>query len=165
MRGVSCRFLLQFACLAAALVGSTGTEQYAAHTLVLADDLSLATTHSQFLSQLEARGHKVTLSKADNASISLTHYGDYIYDNIVIFAPHVEEFGGALDVAEVDNTPPPLPRPPPQCVELPLTRRVLVSSSNASCDAWNRGILPQGLAQRDAFGSVTPLSPPASCSS
>ena len=164
MRGISCRSLLQAVCFAAALVGSIGTEQYAAHTLVLGDDLSLATTHSQFLSQLESRGHKVTISKADNASISLTHYGEYVYDNVIIFSPQVEEFGGALDVAEVEASgldsclPPPFPQ-----LVLPLTAAEK-SSSFASIDARKRRTphetLPSGRIRVDD----RPLSP-TSCSS
>lgn len=41
---------------------------------------------------------------ADDPSLQLTRYGEYLYQNLVIFAPGVEEFGGALSV-EVRQVP------------------------------------------------------------
>ncbi len=35
---------------------------------------------------------------ADDASISLKKYGEYLFDHIVVFAPTVDEFGGGLNV-------------------------------------------------------------------
>ena len=44
------------------------------------------------------RGHELTVKVADDPSLQLSRYGEYIYQNLVIFAPGVEEFGGALSV-------------------------------------------------------------------
>lgn len=44
------------------------------------------------------RGHEVTVKAADDPSLQLSRFGEYIYQNLVILAPGVEEFGGALSV-------------------------------------------------------------------
>lgn len=44
------------------------------------------------------RGHELTVKVADDPSLQLSRYGEYLYQNLVIFAPGVEEFGGALSV-------------------------------------------------------------------
>ena len=43
-------------------------------------------------------GHEVTIKSADEPSLQLAKYGEYLYDNVVLFSPGVEEFGGALSV-------------------------------------------------------------------
>ena len=37
---------------------------------------------------------------ADDSSLQLKKYGEYLFDHIIVFAPTVEEFGGTLN-AEV----------------------------------------------------------------
>lgn len=44
------------------------------------------------------RGYTLTFKIADDATLILSKYGEYLYDNLIIFAPSVEEFGGALNV-------------------------------------------------------------------
>lgn len=63
-------------------------------TLVLLDDWSLRDTHSVFFKCLHNRGFELTFKLADDASLNLAKYGEYLYDNLIIFAPTVEEFGG-----------------------------------------------------------------------
>merc|ERR1719450_101197 len=70
-------------------------------TLVLVDTLATRETHSLFLKQLADRGHEVTLKSADEPSLMLSRYGEYIYSNLVLFAPGVEEFGGTLNVETI----------------------------------------------------------------
>jgi oligosaccharyltransferase complex subunit beta len=38
---------------------------------------------------------------ADDPAITLTEYGEYLYDHLIIFAPTVEEFGGLIDVPSI----------------------------------------------------------------
>ena len=33
---------------------------------------------------------------ADDSTLNIKKYGEFLYDNIVVFAPTVEEFGGSL---------------------------------------------------------------------
>lgn len=50
---------------------------------------------------LPERGYKLTYKLADDANLVLSKYGEYIYKNLIIFAPSVEEFGGALSVEAI----------------------------------------------------------------
>lgn len=47
---------------------------------------------------LTERGYTLTFKQADDASLVLSKYGEYLYANLIIFAPSVVEFGGALSV-------------------------------------------------------------------
>lgn len=63
-------------------------------TLILLDDWSLRDTHSMFFRSLRDRGYELTFKLASDASLNLSKYGEFLYDNLLIFAPTVEEFGG-----------------------------------------------------------------------
>jgi len=69
--------------------------------LVLLDDLSLRQSHSIFFKNLQDRGYDLTFKSAEDPILSLTEYGEYQYDHLIIFAPHVEEFGGLVDVTSI----------------------------------------------------------------
>lgn len=49
----------------------------------------------------------LTFKLADDATLHISKYGEFLYDNIIIFAPSVEEFGGQLSsdaiIKFVDN--------------------------------------------------------------
>lgn len=47
------------------------------------------------------RGFKLTYKLADDASLLLSRYGEYLYKNLIIFAPSVEEFGGEISVEKL----------------------------------------------------------------
>lgn len=70
-------------------------------TLVLLDSLNTRDTHSVFFKSLVDRGHTLTFKLADDASLSLIKFGEFVFDHLIIFAPSVEEFGGALSVTEI----------------------------------------------------------------
>jgi len=70
-------------------------------TLVLLDNLAIKETHSIFFKSLQDRGYKLTFKLADDANLVLSKYGEYLYQNLIIFAPSVEEFGGALSVESI----------------------------------------------------------------
>ncbi|KAB0795596.1 hypothetical protein PPYR_12435 [Photinus pyralis] len=68
------------------------------NTLVLLDNQVIKETHSIFFKLLQDRGYQLTFKIADDSSLHLSKYGEYLYDNLIIFAPSVEEFGGSLGV-------------------------------------------------------------------
>jgi hypothetical protein len=65
------------------------------------DNLILPVTHSLFFRDLAVRGHKLTYARADDSGLALTSYGEYLYDNLIMFSPKTEDFGGSLDVAAI----------------------------------------------------------------
>ncbi|CAG0916671.1 unnamed protein product [Notodromas monacha] len=67
-------------------------------TLVLLDNLATRETHSIFFKSLQERGFSLTYKIADDPGLVLTKYGEPLYDNLIIFSPTVEEFGGAVNV-------------------------------------------------------------------
>lgn len=85
------------------------------NTLVLLDNQVIKETHSIFFKSLQGLihdtqrskksyrsfsddGYTLTFKIADDSSLILSKYGEYLYDNLIIFAPSVEEFGGSLNV-------------------------------------------------------------------
>lgn len=66
-------------------------------TLVLVDNLNIRETHSQFFKSLQERGYTLTFKLADDANLVLSKYGEYLYKNLIVFAPSVLEFGGQID--------------------------------------------------------------------
>lgn len=52
-----------------------------------------SSTFSLFFADLVARGHSLTFSSADANKFKLKSYGEYNFDNIVLFAPTVEKLG------------------------------------------------------------------------
>ncbi|CAO1379478.1 unnamed protein product [Diamesa hyperborea] len=67
-------------------------------TLVLLDNLAVRETHSIFFKNLQDREFKLTFKLADDSNLLLSKYGEYLYQNLIIFSPSVEEFGGGLSV-------------------------------------------------------------------
>lgn len=45
----------------------------------------------------------MTFKLADDANLVLSKYGEYLYKNLVIFAPSVEEFGGDISVEKISE--------------------------------------------------------------
>ncbi|XP_004535090.1 dolichyl-diphosphooligosaccharide--protein glycosyltransferase 48 kDa subunit [Ceratitis capitata] len=72
-----------------------------ANTLVLLDNLAIRETHSIFFKSLQDRGFKLVYKLADDSGLVLSRYGEYLYKNVIIFAPSVEEFGGELNVEKL----------------------------------------------------------------
>jgi len=65
--------------------------------LVLLENLSLKESHSMFFTQVEKQGFSLDFKVADDPTIAIKKYGQYLYDHLLIFAPTVEEFGGTLN--------------------------------------------------------------------
>lgn len=72
-------------------------------TLVLLENVSIKETHSVFFNDLKSRGYQLTFKLADDSNLALSKYGEYLYDNLIIFAPSVEEFGGTIDVNAITD--------------------------------------------------------------
>lgn len=72
-------------------------------TLVLLDNLAIRETHSIFFKTLQDNGYILTFKLADDANLQLSKYGEYLYQHLIIFAPSVEEFGGALSVETITD--------------------------------------------------------------
>lgn len=66
-------------------------------TLVIVQDDTIEKSHSQFFDSLRARGHKLDFHGVDEQpAVQLQEYGEWNYDNAVLFAPAAEDsFGGA----------------------------------------------------------------------
>eukprot|EP00744_Colponema_vietnamica_P003219 GILI01004968.1.p1 GENE.GILI01004968.1~~GILI01004968.1.p1 ORF type:complete len:425 (+),score=163.19 GILI01004968.1:46-1320(+) len=82
----------------AALLAVAVVAQHGTRTLVIMDDNSVQNSHSTFFKDLESRGHKLTYKVAGDSSLKLKEYGEYLFDNIVLFAPSAEELGGFVSV-------------------------------------------------------------------
>jgi len=87
---------LTFCCLF--LYGECGS-----NTLVLLDNLSVRESHSIFFKSLKDRGFELNFKTADDPSLSLVKYGEFLYDNLILFSPSVEEFGGSVDNNAIIN--------------------------------------------------------------
>ncbi|XP_034190319.1 dolichyl-diphosphooligosaccharide--protein glycosyltransferase non-catalytic subunit Ost48 [Osmia lignaria lignaria] len=72
-------------------------------SLVLLDNLAIKETHSIFFKTLQDSGYTLTYKLADDANLQLSKYGEYLYKHLIIFAPSVEEFGGALSVEAITD--------------------------------------------------------------
>ncbi|VDK70486.1 unnamed protein product [Onchocerca ochengi] len=71
--------------------------------LVLVDNLNVRETHSIFLKSLKERGHQLTIKAADDQTLTLTKYGEHLYDHLIIFAPGIDEFGGTINVKAITS--------------------------------------------------------------
>lgn len=76
--------------LCSLLINASLSAQTHKRTLVLLDDLQIKSTHSIFFRSLEEKGHSLHFFEAASPDLQLSKYGDYLYDNLVIFAPQVE---------------------------------------------------------------------------
>lgn len=58
-----------------------------------------------FFAQLSARGHELSFFQASAKDLKLKVYGEFIYDNIVFFAPNEEKFSSVSieDFVEFTN--------------------------------------------------------------
>ncbi|KAM6976684.1 dolichyl-diphosphooligosaccharide--protein glycosyltransferase 48 kDa subunit [Aplochiton taeniatus] len=72
-------------------------------TLVLLDNLNIRDTHSIFFRSLADRGYDLSFKTADDPSLSLIKYGQFLYDHLIIFSPSVEDFGGNINVETITS--------------------------------------------------------------
>lgn len=95
--------LVLLCCLVVLLPTITCAAKNGKNTLVLLENLSVKETHSVFFADLKSRGYALTFKMADDANLALSKYGEYLYENLIIFSPSVEEFGGSIDVAAITD--------------------------------------------------------------
>ena len=67
-------------------------------TLVLLDNPTIRESHSMFFKSLTDRGFTLNMKSVNDSNLALTNYGEYLYDNIIIFAPTANGFGGTVSV-------------------------------------------------------------------
>ncbi|XP_077424739.1 dolichyl-diphosphooligosaccharide--protein glycosyltransferase 48 kDa subunit [Vanacampus margaritifer] len=72
-------------------------------TLVLLDNINIRDTHSMFFRSLSDRGFDLTFKTADDPSLSLIKYGQFLYDHLILFSPSVEDFGGNINVETITS--------------------------------------------------------------
>lgn len=70
-------------------------------TLIIVDKSSNIATfkqsHSELLNLIQDLKHTPTIKSADDATLKLTKYGDYLYENILILCPQLDMFRGSLN--------------------------------------------------------------------
>ena len=89
--------------IAVIILGYSDAAKNARNTLVLLENVSIKDTHSVFFNDLKSRGYHLTFKLADDPNLAMSKYGEYLYDNLIIFAPSVEEFGGTIDVNAITD--------------------------------------------------------------
>lgn len=68
-------------------------------TLAIIESNSIKQSHSSFFKSLTDRGYQITYVTADRTKPAPLHkFGDYLYDNLILFAPKAED---VIDVDEV----------------------------------------------------------------
>lgn len=82
--------------LVAVLAVSHSSALEAGKTLVLLDNNSLKESHSEFFSILKENGFKLKFMSAASSNLALFKFGERVFDNLIIFSPSVEVFGGSL---------------------------------------------------------------------
>lgn len=92
------RLLSLLLLLSGCLVPSLAEKQ---RVLALLENLAVKETHSIYFSMLARHGFDITYKVADDSSLQLKKFGQFLYDHIVVFAPTVEEFGGALNAETI----------------------------------------------------------------
>ncbi|KAI0219947.1 Dolichyl-diphosphooligosaccharide--protein glycosyltransferase 48 kDa subunit [Lamellibrachia satsuma] len=71
--------------------------------LVLLDNWAIKETHSIFFRSLKSRGFDITFKKADDSTLALMKYGEFLYEHVILFSPSVKVFGGAITVDTITN--------------------------------------------------------------
>eukprot|EP00466_Bigelowiella_natans_P004230 jgi/Bigna1/69572/fgenesh1_pg.9_\ len=74
---------------------------FEAKTLVILDDPKIPHTHSIFFKDLKNRGHKLSFFSAKDRTLKAGKYGEFEYDNVILFSPSTEDFGGDFDVTHM----------------------------------------------------------------
>jgi len=87
---------------AVAVLAVQGASPYGGpKTLVMLDSFDTLQSHSLFFADLVAAGYELDYFLADDPELALQEYGEWSYSQAVIFAPAIDDFGGATDVETV----------------------------------------------------------------
>merc|ERR1712123_332274 len=71
--------------------------------LVLLENLAVKETHSIYFKNMADAGFDLTFKGADDATLDIKKFGEFLYDHLVVFAPTVEEFGGNLNMETITD--------------------------------------------------------------
>lgn len=99
----TCRSFAFFASALVVFLGCFHFTEAGGKTLVLLDNANTKETHSIFFNSLKERGFELVFRSADDASLTLVKYGEFLYQHLIIFSPSVEEFGGSLNVRAITD--------------------------------------------------------------
>lgn len=84
---------------------SANEPQNTRETLIIVDKtasiVTLKQTHSDFIKTIQDLGQQLTIKAADDSSLKLSKYGEYLFDNIVVFCPQGEVFRGTTMVKDI----------------------------------------------------------------
>ena len=69
--------------------------------LVILENEELKTTHALFFDDLKAKGFTVTFRFEKDKGVALEKWGEYQYDNLILFTPTARHFGRRLSIKEV----------------------------------------------------------------
>jgi oligosaccharyltransferase complex subunit beta len=70
-------------------------------TLILIDDNSLRASHTEFFDSLSNAGHSLTVAHVYEDIARLERYGEFFYENLIIFAPTAEELNEFISLEDV----------------------------------------------------------------
>lgn len=79
--------------IAAFAATNEGPIGYGKRVLAILDDLSIKESHSIFFKSLEGDGYKIEYVEASE-TVQFQKYGDWKFDNLIIFAPSAEDLSG-----------------------------------------------------------------------
>lgn len=78
---------------------------FANETLIIVDKTTNLPTfkqsHTSLIKLIEDIGHKLTIKAADDSSLKLSTYGEFLYDNILVLCPQVDVFRGTTNVKDI----------------------------------------------------------------
>lgn len=85
--------------------GSYASQTQSPNSLIIVHKTNdLATfkqSHSNLINILEQLGHAVDIKATDDASLKLSKFGEYLYDNIVMLCPEVDVFRGSVSANDI----------------------------------------------------------------
>lgn len=99
----TCSYKMAFASVLLVLLAFFVSASAKQRTLVLLENDFMKVSHSIFFDDLRQRGHQLVFKLADDSGLTLSKYGEFQYENLIIFAPSVEEFGGNVDVQAITD--------------------------------------------------------------
>ncbi|EFJ53013.1 hypothetical protein VOLCADRAFT_72245 [Volvox carteri f. nagariensis] len=79
------------------LLAILGLASAGKRVLVLLPNVNEAEKYSKFFGSLRDAGFDVTFKGVRDSSLKLKEYGTWLYDDLVLFAPKSEGFGGSVD--------------------------------------------------------------------
>lgn len=74
-------------------------------TLIVLDKSNNISTfkqsHSNFVKLIQDLGHNVDIRSADDSTLKLSKYGEFLYDNIILLCPQIQVFRGSVSVNDL----------------------------------------------------------------